>query len=246
MTSRPNTWTHINLALSIEVKDTNWFLDKTRTDQWAGDWSPKVIPRFMTDRIAKKPMQCLRWKRAFEGLEHSVLADILGKWHRDFSILVCWMISAYRVQMYTQHRAFVRKARQASCKLGKKLMHTGAHSIHTFSLWSHMASFCYQLWGFSKPTPSEKERADNWQVPLIQAEMVNPNVKSCCNICGIWKAHMRPTLCFLFSYDVPPASLAQLHYRCAVCHTDDMHFLHSVKYCILCHSAQNPVRQMAR
>lgn len=242
MISRPNIWSHIKLALSIEVKDTNWFLDKNRTDQRAGNWSPKVIPRFMTDRIVKKPMQCLWWKHAFEGLEHSLLADILSKWHQDFSRLVCWTISAYRVQMYTQHKAFVRTARQASCNLRKKFMHTGAHSIHTFVLWSHVASFCSQFWGFSKPTPSETERADNWQVPLIQAEMVNPNVKSCCNISGIWQAHMRPALYFLFSYDVSPASLAQLQYRCAVCHADGIHFPHSVKYCILCHSAQNPVR----
>lgn len=131
MISRHNTWTYINLVLSIEVKDTNWFLDKNRTDQRARNWSPKVIPRFMTDRTAKKPMQCLRWKCAFEGLEQSVLADILGKWHQDFSRLVCWMISAYRVQMYTQHKAFVRKARQASCNLRKKITHMGTFNSHT-------------------------------------------------------------------------------------------------------------------
>lgn len=151
----PNTWTHINLAWTIEVKDTNWFLDKKRTDQRVGNWSPKVIPKFLIDRIEKKPMQYLQWKCSFENLDHSVSAGILGKGHQDFSGLDSWMISAYTVQMYTQHRALVRKARQASCNLRKKLMHTGAHSIHTC-----VASFISKFWGFSKLAPSETGRAD--------------------------------------------------------------------------------------
>lgn len=131
----------INLALSIEVKDTNWFLHKNRTDQRAGDWSPKVIPRFTTDRIANKPMQCLRWKHAFGGPKYSVSADILGKWHQDFSGLVYQMISAYTVQMYTLHRAYVRKKRQASCNLGKKNQCIQGHIQFTHllceALWPH-------------------------------------------------------------------------------------------------------------
>lgn len=223
MISRPNTWTHINLALSIEVKDTNWFLGKNSTDQRARDWSPKVIPRFMTDRIAKKPWNVYDENMLLE-VWNTLCRQILGKWHQDFRGLVYQMISAYTVQMYTQHRVYVRKARQASCNLRKKLMDTGACSIHMFALWSDVASFCSQFWGCSKPAPSETGRADTWQVSLIQTEMVNPNVKSCCSISGIWQAHMRPALRFLFSYDVSPASLAQLQSRCAVCHADGIHF----------------------
>lgn len=81
------------------------------------------------------------------------------------------------------------------------------------------------------------------QVALMETEMVNPNVKNCWNISGIRQARLRLATRLLFSCDVSPASLAQLQYRCAVCHSSLMiHFPHSLRYCIRCHSAEIPVR----
>lgn len=178
----------------------------------------------MTDRIAKKPLKCLWWKRAFGGLKHSVSADILGKWHQDFSGLVYQMISAYTVQMYTQHRVYVRKARQASCNLRKKINgYRGTFNSHVCFVKPCGLILFSVLRVQQTSTIWDRESRHTWQVSLIQTEMVNPNVKSCWSISGIWQAHMRPALHFLFSYDVSPASLAQLQYRCAVCYADGIY-----------------------
>lgn len=146
------------------------------------------------------------------------------------------------MQTCTQHSAFVKKARQASCNLRKKNQCIQQHIQFTHLLCE--ATWPCSVLSFEGLANQHHLRwgEQTWQVSLIQTQMMNPNVKSCCNVSGIQQAHMRPALCFLFSYDVSPASLAQLHYRCSVCHADGIHFPHSVKYCILWHSAQNPVR----
>lgn len=59
MISRPDSWTHIKLTSSLQVKDTNCFSGEDRTDLRAGGWSAKVMLRCMTDTIAKKYMQYL-------------------------------------------------------------------------------------------------------------------------------------------------------------------------------------------